>query len=53
VGSSITTPKVVEVGHWNIEEVEMSGIHPVDGPPISCGYIEAISLVLIYFIYKW
>ena len=53
MGSGITTAEGLEVGHQNVESVELGGMHPDDAPPIGGGYIQVVSIVSIYVFYKW
>jgi hypothetical protein len=52
MGSGITTANGLEVGHWNIEYVELGGMHPIDCPSISGGSIQVVSIVSIYVFYE-
>jgi hypothetical protein len=53
MGIGITTAKGLEVGHRNVEEIELVGTHSADAPPIGGGYIKVVSIVSIYVFYEW
>ena len=52
MGSGITTAKGRDVGHRNIELVELGGMHPAYAPPIGGGYIKVVFMVSICVFYK-
>jgi ABC-type taurine transport system ATPase subunit len=53
MGGGITAAEELEVGHQNIKEVELGGMHSANAPPISGGYNQVVSIGSISVFDKW
>jgi hypothetical protein len=52
MGSGIGTAEGLEVGHQNIELVEVGGTHPANAPSTRARYIQDVSELSTYVCYK-